>query len=98
MLSAGDGAGAIGSGAVVVTTNVDVRAASTAVKTVEPRKEECTRTAMRSHGQTSPPPAGLITPRTILSQATLDLPMAAAHCTSTPMPPPPVASGQPWRE
>ena len=62
-LSVSDGAGAIGSGAVV-TTNADVRAASTAVKTVEPRKEEWTRTAMRSHGApttTSPPPAGAVT-------------------------------------
>jgi hypothetical protein len=66
MLSAGDGAGAIGrSGAVVVTTNADVRAASTAVKTVEPRKEEWTRTAMSSHGPTRLLATGL-PPRTIL--------------------------------
>jgi hypothetical protein len=73
--SAGDGAGAIvvdvRSGAVVVvTTNADdARAASTAVRTVEPSKEEWTRTAMRSHGApttTSPPPAASLTPRAIL--------------------------------
>jgi hypothetical protein len=68
---------------------------------VEPRMEEWTRTAMMSH-PTSPPAAGL-PPRTILSQRmmTLDLSMAAAHCTSTPIPPPPpqpVTSGQPWLE
>lgn len=63
--SAGDGAGAMGSGAVV-TKNADVRAASTAVKTVEPRKEEWTRTAMRSHGPTSPPAATGLSLRTIV--------------------------------
>jgi hypothetical protein len=74
--SAGDGAGAIvvvdrgGAVVVVVTTNADdARAASTAVRTVEPSKEEWTRTAMRSHGPTttSPPPAAAsLTPRAIL--------------------------------
>uniref|UniRef100_J3LM71 Uncharacterized protein n=1 Tax=Oryza brachyantha TaxID=4533 RepID=J3LM71_ORYBR len=50
----GDGAGAIG-GRGARATNADVRAASTAKKTVEPRNEEYTSTTTRSHGPSSPP-------------------------------------------
>jgi hypothetical protein len=46
-----------------MTTNADGRAASTAVKTVEPRKDEWRRTAMRSQEPSSPRAAGLLSPR-----------------------------------
>jgi hypothetical protein len=70
--SSGDGAGAIGSsGAGAMTTNADVRAASTAVNTVEPRKEECRRAAMRSQEPSSPTAAGLLSPRRRRQQPTI---------------------------
>lgn len=61
LLPSPDGEGAMATaGCGAMAMNADVRAASTAKKTVvDPKKEQLTRTAMRSHDPSSPPVPGL---------------------------------------
>jgi hypothetical protein len=67
--SSDDGDGAIGNrGAGAMTTKADVRAASTAVSTVEPRNDEWRKTATRSQEPSSPPAAGRQQPAILYSE------------------------------
>jgi hypothetical protein len=72
----------MGSGAMAV--NTDVRAASTTKRKVDPRNEEWTRTAMRSHDASSPPAAGLSRRREQQTMAALPLGSITAEYTAGP--------------